>query len=300
MNLHQPQIKRAANIQVYGDMAAAVNRRQAASERIGTIPVAEYNDDYEPIAPGYIKNRHRPAEAPVVGIDGTFVNPVMDYGLDDLYNSSEKAALSKATNQRAASGDTLAFQQMGGAAPPPGVIQSAGRTFQPSDGQRPSVGAPPQFPPQPMSPEELDSYNRRARKAATHPRLIRADVCLNCEFFLAYTRGTDKRHFTLCKWDGASPWDKNFTCGTSKCGNYLEYGSEPAAASVDQPAAKPKRKRRSRAEIEAAEPQKPAPVKESAALFMKTPYAAADAEPSDELGEALAKLDAFVESGDRR
>lgn len=138
--------------------------------------------------------------------------------------------------------------------PPPVRLNSIGEyepvftQFKPRTAVQPAAQP---VAPVPMTAEELDAYNRRARKASTHPLLKRAVVCLNCEFFYAYTRGTDKQYLTLCKYDGKSPWDKNFTCGTSKCDNYAEIGTD-AVKVEPPPTEKKKRSRRSRAEIEAA------------------------------------------------
>lgn len=195
--------------------------------------------------------------------------PMKNYNtdLDNLYPDGEKQAMKKAL--QAQLGPDLHRRPMlqkelealnaihavnPNYQPPPVGAGRAGTTYQAVSIPVITAGAPTGAAPLPMTVEEVEAYTRRARKAAKHPKLVRAEVCLNCEFFYAYTRGTDTQRLTLCKWDSTSPWDKTFTCGTSKCKDYLEIGSEPPKA-AEPPAEKKKRRRRSRAEVEASKAQ---------------------------------------------
>jgi hypothetical protein len=197
-------------------------------------PVAEY--DAEPNMRGY-------GNVPNIQPEESFDNYIpsnSNSGLNDLYSDAEKKELKRAVDAvRGIPNDGRHIR------PPIRQIDRMPTPFQTVDAYPAALTAPV-----PMTPDELDSYNRRVRKAATHTFLKRAEVCLNCEYFLAYTRGTDKQRLTLCRFSGVSPWDKNFTCGTSRCKDYLEIGSE-TPDSV-QPVEKKKRKRRSRAEMEAS------------------------------------------------
>jgi hypothetical protein len=248
MNLQGPIIKRPAGTGLPAGGSAGQGAR--VNRLLQNIQVREYDVKPDSKIPEavHIPNRHLPAAPQVSGIGGERVNSPVDSSLDDIYSSDENRAILKVKGELS----PIPGRQPYPAAPGFSVDSSS---YPKTPYYQGAAQLQPQpLQPQPMSPEELDSYNRRARRAATHKRLKRAKVCLNCEFFLAYTRGTDNRHFTLCKWDGTSPWDKIFTCGTSYCGEYIEYGAEPAEEAPPVPASaeKPKRRRRSRAEIEAS------------------------------------------------
>jgi len=192
-------------------------------------------------------------------------SPLNSGGLDDLYPETEKRALKKITEGKygdledlrdmrlRTNSDPRAARTIARVQPQSMAMGYSGpipeHLLQYSQSTGGAAGFPAPASPVPMTADEMESYNRRARKAATHAFLSRAKVCLNCEWFLAYTRGTDKQHLNLCRFNGTSPWDKSFTCGTSYCNDYLEIGSDiPDDVKLPE---KKKRRRRSRAEIEA-------------------------------------------------